>query len=156
MKHLKHSILALTLAAALGTATAAPLMPAFKDADRNADGVVSLQEFMAQGGHEQAFQDGDANGDKQLGSDEYTKAVANNDRIKAGKYANDAWITAKVKALLVKDDGVKGLEVKVETYKGNVQLSGWVSDPAQIAQAERIARSVDGVKGVRNDLQVKR
>lgn len=156
MKYLKHSILALTLAGALGTATAAPVMPAFKDTDRNNDGMVSHEEFMAQGGHAQAFQEGDANADKQLNSDEYARAVANNDRLKAGKYVDDAWITAKVKALLVKDDGVKGLEVKVETYKGNVQLSGWVSNPTQVAQAERIARSVEGVKSVKNDLQIKR
>ncbi|MFN3545555.1 MAG: BON domain-containing protein [Thiobacillus sp.] len=159
MKHLKPSILGLTLAGALGAAGAAvanPVMPHFKAADRNGDGTVSLQEFMALGGYEQAFHEGDSNGDKQLNSDEYTKAVANNDRIKAGKYVDDAWITAKVKALLVKDEGVKGLEVKVETYQGNVQLSGWVSHPTQIAQAERIARGVEGVRGVRNDLQVKR
>lgn len=159
MKNLKHAILSLALAGALGgtgAAVANPVMPNFKAADRNGDGSVSLQEFMAVGGLAEAFNEGDADGDKQLNSDEYTKAVANNDRMKTGKYVDDAWITAKVKALLVQDEGVRGLEVKVETYKGNVQLSGWVSHPTQIAQAERIARSVDGVKGVRNDLQVKR
>ena len=159
MKNLKHSILALTLAGALGaagTALANPVMPNFKTADRNGDGSVSLQEFMAQGGDERAFQEGDTSNDQRLNSDEYIKAVANNDRIKAGKFVDDAWITAKVKALLVKDEGVRGLEVKVETYKGNVQLSGWVSHATQIAQAERIARGVEGVKGVKNDLQVKR
>jgi len=80
-------------------------------------------------------------------SDEYAKA---------GNYVDDAWITAKVKALLLKDEGVKGLNVNVETHQGMVQLAGWVNSPAQIAQAETIARSVEGVKGVSNDLQVKR
>jgi hyperosmotically inducible protein len=80
---------------------------------------------------------------------------ANNDRIKAANI-DDAWISAKVKALLLKDEGVKGLDVNVETHKGTVQLAGWVNSPAQIAQAEAIAGSVEGVKGVKNDLQVKR
>ncbi|MFP5505577.1 MAG: BON domain-containing protein [Gammaproteobacteria bacterium] len=159
MKNLKHSILTLTLAVTFGVAGATvanPVMPDFKTADRNGDGMVSLQEFTAIGGLAKAFHEGDDDSDVRLNSDEYAKAVANNDRIKAGKYVDDAWITAKVKALLVKDDGVKGLEVKVETYKGNVQLSGWVSNSTQIAQAERIARGVEGVKDVRNDLQIKR
>ena len=45
--------------------------------------------------------------------------------------------------------------MNVETHKGTVQLAGWVNNPMQIAQAEKIARSVEGVTGVRNDLQVK-
>ncbi|MFN3751184.1 MAG: BON domain-containing protein [Thiobacillus sp.] len=159
MKNLKPTLPALVLAGALGAAGAAvanPLMPSFKTADRNGDGAVSLQEFLAVGGVEQAFREGDANGDKLLNQDEYTKAVANTDRLKTGKYVDDAWITAKVKALLVKDEGVKGLDVKVETHQGTVQLSGWVSSPSQITQAERIARTVEGVKDVKNDLQIKR
>ncbi|MEW6413788.1 MAG: BON domain-containing protein [Pseudomonadota bacterium] len=159
MKNLNHAFPALVLSGVLGAAGVAaanPVMPNFKTADRNGDGAVSLQEFLAVGGVEQAFLEGDADGDKQLSSDEYAKAVANNDRLKTGKYVDDAWITAKVKALLVKDEGVKGLDVKVATHQGTVQLSGWVSSPGQITQAERIARSVEGVKDVKNDLQIKR
>ena len=161
MKSIKHRILSLTLACALSAlaaapALAAPAMPGFKTVDGNGDGMVSVEEFQAQGGHEQAFREGDANGDTRLDSGEYVKAVANNDRLKAGKYVDDALITAKIKTLLLKDEGVQGLDVNVETHKGTVQLAGWVNSPAQIAQAEAIARSVEGVKGVRNDLQVKR
>lgn len=161
MKSINDRILNLTLAGALGAFTAsstlaAPVMPNFQTTDGNGDGMISLQEFQAKGGVEQAFLEGDANRDKRLSSDEYTKAVANNDRIKADKYIDDAWITAKVKTLLLKDEGVKGLDVNVETHKGTVQLSGWVNTPAQIGQAEKIARSVEGVKGVSNVLQVKR
>ncbi|MDP1645704.1 MAG: BON domain-containing protein [Thiobacillus sp.] len=160
MKHLNHSFLKLALAGVLSAASASALatsaMPGFKTYDSNGDGKISLEEFKAQGGQEQAFREGDANRDNRLNSDEYVKAIANNERVKAGKYVDDAWITAKVKALLLKDEGVKGLSVNVETHKGTVQLAGWVNSPAQIAQAEAIARSVEGVKGISNDLQVKR
>jgi hyperosmotically inducible protein len=147
-----------TLAA--GTALAEPATkaapPSFKDHDSNGDGMVSLEEFRARGGSEQAFSEGDANRDNRLSSDEFIKSSANDDRIKADKYIDDAWITAKVKTLLLKDEGVKGLDVNVETHKGKVLLSGWVKDPGQIAQAEKIARGVEGVKVVSNDLRVKR
>jgi hyperosmotically inducible protein len=157
---MNYSILNLTLAGVLGVLIATSLMAApmssFKPADTNGDGMISLEEFVAQGGHEQAFREGDANRDSRLSSEEYTQASFNNDRIKAGKYVDDAWITAKIKALLLKDEGVKGLAVNVETHQGAVQPSGWVNTPEQIIRAEKIALGVDGVKGVRNDLLVKR
>jgi len=160
MKSFDQRFLDLTLAGVLSVfaaapALAAPATPSFKAYDGNGDGTISLEEFQAQGGQEQAFREGDANRDQRLNSDEFIKASANNDRIKAGKYVDDAWITAKVKALLLKDEGAKGLGVNVKTHKGTVQLSGWVKNEAQIAQAEKIAHSVEGVKGVKNDLRIK-
>lgn len=160
MKTINHRFLSVTLAGAIGacfaaSAVAAAAMPAFKTADSNGDGMVSMVEYTAQGGQLQAFRNGDSNGDSRLDRDEYVKAAAGEDRIEAGKFIDDAWITAKVKALLLKDEGIKGLAVQVETHKGMVQLSGWVDSPSQITQAEKIARSVAGVKEVRNDLLVK-
>jgi hyperosmotically inducible protein len=160
MKPIQYRFISLSLAGSIAaftatSAMAAPVMPSFKQADSNGDAMISLEEFVTQGGHVQAFREGDANADGQLGSDEYIKASANNDRIKASKFVDDAWITAKVKALLLKQDGMKGLEVNVETHKGIVQLAGWVGSAEQVARAEKIALGVEGVKAVRNDLQIK-
>lgn len=73
----------------------------------------------------------------------------------AGQTVDDAWITAKVKSQLLSSPEVSGLNVNVTTYRGQVQLSGYVSSVEQRQQAEQIARSVEGVKSVSNDLIVK-
>lgn len=72
-----------------------------------------------------------------------------------GEYIDDAMITAKVKAALVNDPVVKATEVNVETFKGVVQLSGFVSSPQSVQKAVEIARNVEGVKSVRNDIRLK-
>jgi hyperosmotically inducible protein len=143
-------------AVALTPATARTTLPTFQAYDGDADGSISLEEFQAQGGLVKAFHDGDLNRDLRLSKDELAQASAETDRIMTASFVDDAWITAKVKTMLLKDDVVKGLEVNVETKKGTVQLSGWVNDAHQIAQAEDVARRVEGVKTVRNDLQIKR
>ena len=73
----------------------------------------------------------------------------------AGEYVDDSVITTKVKSLLVADDFLKSFEISVETYKGTVQLSGFVSSQQAVDKAVQIARSVKGVKSVKNDLIVK-
>lgn len=72
-----------------------------------------------------------------------------------GEYVDDAGITAKIKAAYVKDDLVKALDVKVETFKGVVQLSGFVNTAAEKAQAGRLASGVAGVTDVKNNIVVK-
>lgn len=73
----------------------------------------------------------------------------------AGEYIDDTAITAKVKAAFVKDKEVKATEVKVETFKGTVQLSGFASSSAAIERATQLANNVPGVKAVRNDIRLK-
>lgn len=70
-------------------------------------------------------------------------------------YAGDAATTSEVKAKLLADDIVPSRKVKVETNDGVVQLSGTVDSQAQSERAETIAKAIDGVKSVKNDLKVK-
>ena len=72
-----------------------------------------------------------------------------------GQYIDDAAITTGVKAAIVNAPTLKVSEINVETYKGVVQLSGFVSSAENIATASSVARSVKGVKSVKNDLRLK-
>ena len=72
-----------------------------------------------------------------------------------GEYVDDSVITTKVKALLANDDFFKSFQISVETYKGIVQLSGFVNSQQAVNKAGEIVRSVQGVKSVKNDLLVK-
>jgi osmotically-inducible protein OsmY len=73
----------------------------------------------------------------------------------AGEYVDDSVITTKVKSLLAADDFLKSFQIGVETYKGTVQMSGFVDSQKAVDKAVEIARSVKGVKSVKNDLIVK-
>jgi len=73
-----------------------------------------------------------------------------------GEYIDDSVITTKVKSLLASDDFLKSFEISVETYKGIVQLSGFVDSQKAIDKADEIARSVKGVTSVKNNLNVKK
>ena len=73
----------------------------------------------------------------------------------AGQTVDDTAITAKVKTAFAKDPSVKAIEVKVDTYLGTVQLSGWVNTEAERARAEEVAKTIPGVKTVDNKITVK-
>jgi osmotically-inducible protein OsmY len=72
-----------------------------------------------------------------------------------GEYVDDSVITTKVKSLLAADDFLKSFQISVETYKGTVQLSGFVNSQQAVDKAGQIATSVKGVTSVKNDLIVK-
>jgi len=76
-------------------------------------------------------------------------------RESTGEYVDDSVITTKVKSLLAADDFLKSFQISVETYKGTVQLSGFVGSQKAVDKAGEIARSVNGVTSVKNDLIVK-
>jgi osmotically-inducible protein OsmY len=72
-----------------------------------------------------------------------------------GEYVDDSVITTKVKALIAEDDFVKSFQISVETFKGTVQLSGFVNSQRAVDKAGELAWSVKGVKTVKNNLIVK-
>jgi osmotically-inducible protein OsmY len=72
-----------------------------------------------------------------------------------GEYVDDSVITTKVKTAIFNEPGLKVSEVKVETFKGAVQLSGFVSSRDDINRAVKVASAVGGVKSVSNEMQVK-
>ena len=72
-----------------------------------------------------------------------------------GEYVDDSVITTKVKTAIFNDSTLKVNEINVETFKGVVQLSGFVRSQADIDKAVQLARGVAGVKSVKNDMRLK-
>ena len=72
-----------------------------------------------------------------------------------GQYMDDTAITAKVKAAIFNDAALKSAEINVETFKGAVQLSGFVNSLADINKAVTVTRAVNGVRSVKNDMRLK-
>ncbi|MGZ3789230.1 MAG: BON domain-containing protein [Bacteriovorax sp.] len=72
-----------------------------------------------------------------------------------GQYIDDSVLTTKVKAAIFKEKTLKALQINVKTYKGVVQLSGFVDSPQNIAKAGEVAQGVKDVVSVKNDLIVK-
>jgi hyperosmotically inducible protein len=73
----------------------------------------------------------------------------------AGAYMGDSWVTTQVKTAILNEPSLKVLQINVETYKGVVQLSGFVDNAASQAKAVEIARSVKGVTSVKNDMRLR-
>jgi len=72
-----------------------------------------------------------------------------------GEYFDDSIITTKVKSAILSDSVLNVAEINVETFKGVVQLSGFVSSKSEIDRATEVARGVSGVTSVKNDIRLK-
>jgi osmotically-inducible protein OsmY len=72
-----------------------------------------------------------------------------------GEYVDDTVLTGKVKAAIFNDPSLSALEINVETFKGVVQLSGFVNSKADINKAMQVARGISGVTSVKNDMRLK-
>jgi osmotically-inducible protein OsmY len=72
-----------------------------------------------------------------------------------GQYVDDTTLTAKVKTAIFDEPTLKSSEINVETFKGRVQLSGFVNSKEDIARAVQVAEGVKGVEAVKNDMRLK-
>lgn len=127
----------------------------FRKLDRNGDGMLSSEEASRDNDIGQSFVKADTNGDGKLSAEEYSnfKNAVQQARLKT--FLDDSGVTAKVKTELLKDNGIKGLSISVETYRGQVILSGFVDNSQQADRAVQIASGIRGVSAVKNSLIVK-
>lgn len=127
----------------------------FKQLDRNEDGKLTRKE----GAHDEDiasnFAKADTDKSGSLNVEEYGEYKSRLQQARVESFLDDSTVTAKVKAELLKDDGMKSLAVKVQTHHGQVILSGFVDTAAQAKRAALIASGVRGVLSVKNSLIVK-
>ena len=128
----------------------------FKDLDTDHNGTLSKSEASKEELFAKHFVVADKNHDGMLDQDEYTSYRSAHEKKVTSRVASDSWITSKVKASLLKDEGMKSLKVSVKTHNGVVLLSGFVDSQDQIKQAEKIAAGIAGVKSVKNSLVLKK
>jgi hyperosmotically inducible protein len=76
-------------------------------------------------------------------------------RESTGEFVDDSAITTKVKTAIFRETTLKSSEINVTTYKGEVQLSGFVSSAASIDKAVAIAQGIAGVHNIKNNMQIK-
>ena len=72
-----------------------------------------------------------------------------------GEYIDDTVITTKVKAAILNEPGLKSAQINVETFKGTVQLSGFVTTNSEVVRAGDVTRQVKGVQLVKNDIRLR-
>jgi len=123
----------------------------FAALDRNKDGYLSKLEAAGDREIAKRFANFDADGDGRLSEAEYVYAKQDNDR----RVLRDAVLTARVKAALLAEKDIPSLSISVETYEGQVQLSGFVPAPDIVSRAGRVTAGVSGVRTVHNNIAVK-
>ncbi len=132
-----------------------PLSAEFKKLDINSDKQLTPEEVAKDKDVSSYFAEADINQDGFLSADEYISFKSNVQQMRVSAYIDDATVTAKVKAELIKDAGLDGINISVETHKGQVILSGFVNNGEQLLRAVHIASGVNGVQSVKNALVIR-
>ena len=142
-------LLILSSLAATAAASAQPVE--FEILDRNRDGYVSRVEAAAAPEIVKRFAQFDLNKDRLLSRDEYLAACDDNER----RAQRDAALTERVKAALTAERNIPSGAISIDTYEGEVQLSGFVPAPDLASRAGRLTAAVSGVRMVHNNLMVR-
>lgn len=132
-----------------------PLQSEFNALDGDHDGSLTQAEIAGDADFKNHFAVADRNHDGLLVNNEYSTFKSRVQQKRIESYLDDSTVTAKIKAELFKDTGMKGLDISVETYQGQVILSGFVDTRQQLRRAMRIASGIRGVQAVKNGLVVK-
>lgn len=132
-----------------------PLSAEFKKLDSNSDKRLSLLEAARDKDVSSYFAEADIDQDGMLSVDEYTHFKSDMQQRRVAAYIDDATVTARVKAELIRDAGLNGIDISVETHKGQVILSGFVNNGEQLLRAVHIASGVHGVQSVKNALVIR-
>ena len=119
--------------------------------DRNRDGYISKVEALANGEVQKRFAAFDRDRDGRLAEAEHAAAMEDNEK----RILADAVITARVKAALLAEKGIPSLSISVDTYEGEVRLSGFVLAPDIVSRAGRVTATVNGVRSVNNNIGVR-
>ena len=150
------SVQAATLDADTVKDSQAPMTAEFKKLDANSNALLT----QAEAGNDKlfttsAFAKADIDNDGTLNQEEYANYKSGAQQVVVKRVASDSLITSTAKAELLAEKGLKSFKISVETYKGEVILSGFVDNEAAKMQAEAVVAKIDGVKSVKNSLVVK-
>ena len=153
-------LMALSLPCAMAVAEPSAPLPRvpsarFLNLDLDHDGYVSRAESQKLVELSRTFEDADIDHDGRLDPDEFARAESIMQSQAAVQYIDDSLVTARVKAMLLKELQLKSAEVSVQTMNGKVLLSGFVDSDQELKKVVQVASSVSGVVGVRNGLVVK-
>lgn len=133
-----------------------PYQRVFDSLDKNGNHRLNWSELSADAGIKQSsFNAFDHDQDGSLNYQEFAEMKTHISQSAIQTMVNDSWITAKAKAMLLEEASLKAFKISVETHHGMVLLSGFVSDPALKSRAAAVVVSIDGVKSVKNAIEVK-
>ena len=132
-----------------------PLQSEFNRLDTNHDRRLTQREAVADVDFSDRFKVADVDQDGTLAIEEYNAFKSQAQQVRIQTYLDDSTVTAKIKAELIRDAGMQGLDISVETYHGEVILSGFVENHIQMRRAMQIASGIRGVRAVKNGLVVK-